>query len=92
MVGGAVSFVNAEGNVVEGTREEAVRARYASMPKHSMTKKAVVALKSGSVEGHILKEEEPESKGNETGPITDERRQELLNLSRDGRKVLAQAK
>lgn len=89
LYGGTVSYVNAEGAVVEGTREAAVRARYAAMPEHSFTKKAVAGLKDKSVAAKVLNEEDdPKAKESE-GPMSEERRKELLSLTSQGQRVLA---
>lgn len=88
---GKVGFVNAEGEIVEGTREDAIRARYNAMPKHSMTKKAIAGVKEGSIAAHVLAAEDKEdAKAN--GPIDPNRRQELLSLTQQGRQALAQNK
>lgn len=87
--GGTIEFVNAEGVVAEGTREAAVRARYESMPKHSMTQETIAAVKEGqAVTANVLAESDPE-KVKADAPITAERQTELLALTEQGQKVLA---
>lgn len=91
--GGSVSYVNEEGEVVEGTREQAVRANYASMPKHGLTQKAVKGLKSGDVSGVILAEEPKEPKAEqEDKELTPERRFQLMNKTPLGQQVIANGK
>ncbi len=92
--GGAVNYVNAEGDVVSGTREEAAKARYESFPKHTMTQKAIAGIKSGDVAASILKPEPRDKDKSVTAeedeaPISAERREHLLSLTSQGRKVLA---
>lgn len=90
LVGGKVSYVDANGDLAEGTREEAVRATFEAMPKHSMTKKAIAGVKDGSVEAKVLKEEDPKtSQDDDDGDISAERREELLNQSDLGQRVIA---
>lgn len=93
LFGGTVNHVNAEGEVVAGTREEAVRARYAVMPKHTMTQRAIKGVKDGSVEAKVLVEEEKEQKAPKedasTEPISAERRADLLSRTNQGQKALA---
>lgn len=91
LIGGKVGFLNTEGDVVTGTREEACRARYEAMPKHSLTKKAVAGIKEGHVEAKVLVGESKESKDADDAPMTEERRRELLGLTSQGQRVLAQA-
>lgn len=89
LVGGSVQYVNADGDVVSGTREEAVQARYESRVPHSFTQKSIVGLKAGSIDGKVLAEEDIETQ--EESAVSAERRQHLLSLSEQGRKVIAQA-
>lgn len=91
LIGGKVAFLNADGEVVTGTREDAVRARYEAMPKHSLTKKAVAGIKEGHVEAKVLAGESKESKDADDAPMTEERRRELLGLTSQGQRVLAKA-
>jgi ClpP class serine protease len=88
VVTGTVRFVSAEGEVVEGTREEAVRARYEARPKHSFTQAAIKGLKEGSVQGKVLAEEDTE-KADEAAPVSTDRRKELLSQSELGRRAIA---
>lgn len=83
-----VNYVNAEGEVVEGTREEAVRARYEARPKHSFTQRAVAAVKAGDVVAKVLAEEPKEEKDPESVPTPDARREKLLSLSDQGQNAL----
>lgn len=94
--GGVVNHINAEGNVVAGTREEAVRARYAVMPKHTMTQKAIAGVKAKSVVANVLAEEDKEEKAPKAGDdsseiISDERRAKLMGLTTQGQKALARS-
>lgn len=88
VTGTLVNYVNAEGEVVEGTREEAVRARYEARPKHSFTQRAIVAVKNGDVEAKVLAEEPKEGVDPESVPTSDARREKLLSLSDQGQNVL----
>lgn len=91
LVGGKVTYIGAEGDVIEGTREEAVRARYAATPKHTMTQKAIKGIKDGTVKGVVLKEEvKEESKDADDTAPTAERKEYLLSQSNLGQSVLAQ--
>lgn len=98
LFGGTVNHVNAEGEVVSGTREEAVRARYAVMPKHTMTQKAIKGVNDKSVVANVLAEEDKEEKAPKAGKagdeslvsISDERKAELLGKTQMGQKALAQ--
>lgn len=88
---GKVGYVTTEGEVAEGTREEAVRARYAAMPEHSLTRKAIAGVKDGSVVAKILSEEDKEKDDVESSdPISPERKAKLLGLTEQGQRVLAQ--
>lgn len=89
--GGMVSFVNNEGILVQGTREAAVHARYESLPQHTMTQQAIKAIKEGSVVAKVLAEHDDENVKTE-GPLTDERKAELLRSSDLGQQVLAARK
>lgn len=88
--GGKVPFINASGELVEGTREQAVTARYENMPKHTLTEQAVAAVEKGDVAASVL----PEGKDEKvtTDVVTKERRTELLSKTEEGRKVLAEEK
>lgn len=98
LFGGTVNHVNAEGEVVSGTREEAVRARYAVMPKHTMTQKAIKGVNDKSVVAKVLAEEDKEEKAPKVGTagdtsvesISNERKAELLGKTQQGQKALAQ--
>lgn len=80
--GGQVSFANERGEIVEGTREQAVRARYEAMPGHTVTQKAIKGIQDGSVEAVVLKETGNVS--DENAPMTKERHDELLKMSDQG--------
>ena len=89
LFGGTVNYADVEGNIVSGTREDAVRASYAAMPKHSLTKKAIAGVKGGSVVANVLAEEDaPTSEGTEV--ISEERKRRLLSLSHQGQQAIAQ--
>lgn len=93
IIGGTVRYVTAEGAMAEGTREEALRARYEAMPKHTLTQKAIVGVSAGSVVAQVLAEEDSEDKGTEkSGPMSAERRNEVLGATEAGRKILAREK
>lgn len=98
--GGTVSFLNAENKEVTGTREAKVRAKYERKPKHSMAARHVAALKRGDVKGHVLKPSakaetdtgEDDDEATDISEVSDERKDELLAKSSQGRMVLAQRK
>lgn len=87
--GGKVEFVNEKGLASEGTREEAVRAMFEAMPKHSLTQQAIKGLKDGTTEAHVLSESDPDSVTAEDGVVTEERRNELLGLTDLGKRTIA---
>jgi ClpP class serine protease len=87
MHGGTVTYVDASGIEATGTREDAVRARYQTMPKHNMTQRAINGVKDGSVIAQVLGEDDKKEKD---GPMTEERRNSLLNHSTQGQAALAQ--
>lgn len=91
LFGGTVSFVSEKGIVIEGTREESVKALFASLPKHTKTQEAIESIKAGTVTAVVLPPVDSE-KEDKDGPTTPERRMELLKSSPQGRAVLAQAK
>lgn len=83
--GGSIRFVDENGMLSEGTREAAVRARYAALPAHTMTEKAIVGIRAGSIAASVLADNNEEKKD---GPISEERRKELLAQSSQGQAVL----
>lgn len=88
LFGGTVKFVDENGELTEGTREAAVRARYLAMPKHSLAQKSIAGIKDGSIVASVLAEGDKESvKTSEI--MTEERRQQLLGYSAQGQAVLA---
>lgn len=87
---GTVQFVNADGEVAEGTREDMMRAMFASMPKHSMTQQAIKGIKEGSVVASVLKEADPDTE--KDGPMSAERRAQLLGTTELGQRVLSRTK
>lgn len=89
IIGGKVNFVNGEGQIAEGTREEQVRARYSAMPAHTMTQKAVSGIKDGSVAAVVLAETNKKSTDDDT--VTADRKAALLNSSIQGQTVIANA-
>lgn len=86
LVGGSVNFVDEKGQLASGTREAAIRSRYKAMPKHSLTQQAIVGIKDGTVEAKVLAEGLLETATD--GPMTDERKRELLAMSSQGQAVL----
>jgi ClpP class serine protease len=86
MVGGQVNYVNAEGQVVQGTREASVRAKYAAFPKHTLAEKSVKALGEGEADASVLKEGKEETVT--TQEVTRERIDELLAMTPAGRAAL----
>lgn len=84
--GGVVSFVNAEGQVVQGTREAKVRSTWGKMPKHTMAERGVKAVQEGQVEGKVLKEGEEHTET--VQQISRERLDALLAQSPQGRAAL----
>ena len=90
MFGGTVKFVDENGLLAEGTREAAVRARYQSLPKHTLAQQQLKAVKEGSVEAVVLSEvDATESK---EGPISEERKLQLLKTTELGQRVIAAQK
>lgn len=88
LVGGTIKFVDEQGQLSEGTREAAVRARYQAMPQHTMTQKAVAGIKAGSVAASVLKESDAKA-DEDNGPLSDERKKALLLSSSQGQAVLS---
>ena len=86
MHGGTVQYVNEKGQLVEGTREAACRARYALMPKHTLSEQAIAGVKDGSVVGNILAETDTEKV--KVSVMSEERREQLMALSPQGQAVL----
>jgi ClpP class serine protease len=92
LFGGTVKHVDEQGQLAEGTREAAVRARYKALPKHTMTQQAIAGIRNGTVAAKVLGES-PEGSPDDNGPISAARKAELLALSQQGQAVLnAQAK
>jgi ClpP class serine protease len=87
LFGGTVNFINAKGELVEGNREEAVRARYEAMPQHTMTQKAIAGVRTGDIQAKVLKEDKIEG-ADEKAPVAKEREEELLAQTPSGRAVL----
>lgn len=90
MFGGSISFVNEEGVLTEGTREAAVRAMYEAMPKHSMTQNAISGIKDNTVTAVVLPESDTEMVAVD-GPISEERRRQLLGMTELGQKAMRAA-
>jgi ClpP class serine protease len=87
--GGTVSFLDAEGKEVVGTREQKIRAKYERKPKHSMADRRIAALNNGDTQGKILKPDAKDSVDNkDDGPPSQQRQYELLATSTQGRQVL----
>lgn len=82
--GGTVKFIR-DNEIVEGTREEAVMARYEAAPKHNLTQKAVQGVKEGSASARVLKEMDEDS---DSAPVSADRKQELLAKTPLGKKAL----
>lgn len=87
LYGGEVKFVNETGQLVSGTREDQVRARYNALTPHNKTAEVVEAVKEGTTAGVVLPEVETEKVKVET--LTEERVVSLLGTSTLGRAVLA---
>lgn len=85
-------FVNADGELVTGTREEAAMARYENRNAHSLTKPAISAVqqKGQNLKATILgdSEDDTSSDANEDAGLTPERREKLLRASAGGQSVL----
>lgn len=90
LFGGSINFVDAEGNVVSGTREAAVRSRYAVMPKHTLTQEVIGGIKEGTKVAKVLPEVDTETI--KDGPTNDDRKAELLAKSDQGQAALAAKK
>lgn len=90
LYGGSVKFVDGQGQLTEGTREEAVRARYHALPKHSMTEKSIEGIKNGSIAAHVLASTD-KAPDRENDPVSEDRRKELLAASSLGQAVLSNA-
>lgn len=60
LITGDISYVNMKGELVKGSRVDAVRARYEAMPKHGVTEKAVAAIKDGQIAAKVLVEADEE--------------------------------
>lgn len=89
LIGGKINYADAEGTLVEGTREEAIRSLFASMPKHGMTQNAISGVKESSVVGKVLAEEDNDKKTEEKETsVSEERRNELLSMTAQGQVVL----
>lgn len=86
LFGGQVTFIR-NNEIVSGTREEAVTARYEAAPKHGLTEKAVKAVKEGSASASVLKEQDADS---DSAPVSADRKAELLSKTPAGRHVLSQ--
>jgi ClpP class serine protease len=90
MFGGTVKFVDENGELAAGTREAMIRAKYASMPKHTMAQQAIVGVKDGSVKAKVLAETEIETVKTEI--VSEDTKNELLALTEQGRKAIASRK
>lgn len=91
LYGGGVNYVDAKGFVVNGTREDQVRARYSVMPPHTKTQEAIKAIKEGTLTAKVLPEADAEAVKVD-GPIAPDRKVELLAKSQQGQAVLASGK
>lgn len=106
ILGGNIVSVNEEGELVEVTREQAVRHRYETRIQHTFTQRAVAAIQDGKVaatvggtttsgvrlpKANVLEEHDDEKVKVEKAP-TAERRAALLSKTEEGRKILAQEK
>lgn len=93
MFGGKVGYLNSEGQLVEGTREEAAMARYETRTPHTLTKPAIPGVKENTrnLKATILDDTEDDSSAdaNKDEPTSDERRENLLKMSSQGRSVLS---
>jgi ClpP class serine protease len=95
MFGGQdVLFINAEGQAVTGTREDAAKARLESRQAHSLTQPAIQAVKvdgkTSNLKATILGESEDDTstEAEHDRPMSDERRAKLLGASAQGQQVL----
>lgn len=90
MFGGEVSFINSKGQLIQGTREEAARARYDNRKPHSLTKPSVKAVAdNGSNKVMVLDESEDDTSKAADGAMSEERRKFLMGLSGQGQAALA---
>lgn len=97
LVGGTVQYVDAStGELVEGTREAACRARYEARPVHTLTQQAVKGITEGTVAASVLaagdattdiKASEADTLAAEV-PMSAERKAFLMNSSTQGQVVL----
>jgi ClpP class serine protease len=94
--GNDVLFVNAQGQTVTGTREEAAKARLESRQAHKLTQPAIPAVKqdgqTSNLRATILGESEDDTsaEANHERPVTADRKAQLLAASPQGQQVLAQ--
>lgn len=90
LIGGKVQFVNKDGEVAEGTRAEQITAMFQNRPQHTLTQKAIKGIKKGDIKATVLAETPKDSgkDAEEDGPISEERRKQLLGSSTQGQSVL----
>lgn len=89
LIGGTINYADAEGNLVEGTREEAVRAMFAAMPKHGMDLSNIAGVKGKAATTVKILNEEEEAQADSKDEVTsEERRNELLSMTAQGQSVL----
>lgn len=86
LYGGAISMIDADGNLTTGTREASVVSKYQAMPKHTLTERRLKAVKEGELAGKILIEA-PADKEIER-PLTEEEKDSLLALTSDGQTAI----
>lgn len=91
---GAVNFINSKQEQVTGSREDAVKDKYDARTPHKLLGNAVPQVQEDKDKGQNLIElAQPETtEKDKNGPMTEERRKELLNATSRGRQVLSQAK
>lgn len=87
LYGDKVKFSDEKGQIIEGSRVQMVEARYNALPKHTLTERAITAVKEGSSAANILAESKADE-NDDNKPMTAERRTKLLGLSQQGMEVL----
>ncbi len=78
--GGSITYVGADNEVVEGSRVEAVKARYENRPAHGLTVEKIKSVAKTS-QISVLAEHDDEKLDAENKEVTPERKSELLGLT-----------
>lgn len=91
LFGGMVTFLNAKGEEVEGTREQMFEALFDAMPRHTLAEERIESLRRGAVKGQVMKDSvQPEQHTHDPGDVGDDDMtdEEILGSSHQGKRAL----